>query len=181
LRMARLSERDWLQHGLKTLKNSGYTGLKADLMAKSLGVSRGSFYWHFKDLGAFQISLLDHWQKVTTEQVIEEIEQDQRATRPLENLMNRAFLGASQARLDQAVRLWAQHHPLVARRLQTVDTMRMEYLAKLFKENGLSRTDASRAARFTYAASLGDAQIPSQAWPRLTTEDVMAMTKVLTR
>lgn len=177
--MKRLSELDWLQHGLKTLKTSGYAGLKADLMAKSLGVSRGSFYWHFKDLGAFQIRLLDHWQETTTERVIEEIERNRAARQPLEDLMSRAFLGEALGRLDQAIRLWAQYDPEVARRLLAVDKMRLGYLTQLFEENGLAEKDASRTARFTYAASLGNAQIPNRAWPKFTKADMKILAAVL--
>ena len=47
-----LSARDWLDQGLKTLARSGFTALKAEPLAKAMGVSRGSFYWHFADIGA---------------------------------------------------------------------------------------------------------------------------------
>ena len=44
-----LSVDAWLDHGLRTLTASGVEGLKVERMAKALGVSRGSFYWHFLD------------------------------------------------------------------------------------------------------------------------------------
>ena len=47
-----LSADDWISQGLKALAKSGFTALKADPLAKAMGVSRGSFYWHFADLGA---------------------------------------------------------------------------------------------------------------------------------
>ncbi len=47
-----LSAKDWLDQGLKTLAESGYTALKAEPLAKAMGVSRGSFYWHFADVEA---------------------------------------------------------------------------------------------------------------------------------
>ncbi|MEM8755480.1 MAG: TetR family transcriptional regulator, partial [Pseudomonadota bacterium] len=46
----RLSRDDWLAHALGTLAAEGAPALRADRMAKALGVSRGSFYWHFRDL-----------------------------------------------------------------------------------------------------------------------------------
>jgi AcrR family transcriptional regulator len=46
-----LSATDWLRQGLKTLAQSGFTALKAEPLAKAMGVSRGSFYWHFADIG----------------------------------------------------------------------------------------------------------------------------------
>ena len=48
-----LSADDWISQGLKALAKSGFIALKADPLARAMGVSRGSFYWHFADLGAF--------------------------------------------------------------------------------------------------------------------------------
>ena len=53
-----LSAQDWLDQGLKTLADSGFTALKAEPLAKAMGVSRGSFYWHFADIGAFHAAIL---------------------------------------------------------------------------------------------------------------------------
>src|SRR5689334_18004652 len=47
----RLAAADWVKAGLKALAADGVGALKADLLAKSLGISRGSFYWHFADIG----------------------------------------------------------------------------------------------------------------------------------
>ena len=54
-----LSAKDWLDQGLKTLASRGFTALKAEPLAKAMGVSRGSFYWHFADIGAFHAAILD--------------------------------------------------------------------------------------------------------------------------
>ncbi|MEM8937477.1 MAG: TetR/AcrR family transcriptional regulator [Pseudomonadota bacterium] len=179
--MERLSEEDWLKHGLKTLRTTGYVGLKADLMAKSLGVSRGSFYWHFKDLGDFRARLLDYWRAITTERVIEEIEQNNSSAEPLSTLMVRAFRAQSQAGLDQAVRVWAQFDKTVARRLIAVDKMRLDYLAKLLRNRGLKPEDATATARFIYAASLGDRQIPTKSWPKFTASQIKKIAETLAK
>ena len=65
-----LSAKDWLDQGLKTLARSGFTALKAEPLAKAMGVSRGSFYWHFADIGAFHAAILKHWREVAAEQII---------------------------------------------------------------------------------------------------------------
>jgi AcrR family transcriptional regulator len=65
-----LSAKDWLDQGLKTLAESGFTALKAEPLARAMGVSRGSFYWHFTDIGAFHAALLRHWREIATEQII---------------------------------------------------------------------------------------------------------------
>ena len=51
----------WVEQGLKALATNGFTALKADPLAKLLGVSRGSFYWHFRDVDAFRAAVLARW------------------------------------------------------------------------------------------------------------------------
>src|SRR5206468_10012737 len=69
-----LSAKDWLDQGLRTLAESGFTALKAEPLAKAMGVSRGSFYWHFADIGAFHAALLQHWRQIAAEQIIANLE-----------------------------------------------------------------------------------------------------------
>ena len=69
-----LSAKDWLDQGLKTLAESGFTALKAEPLAKAMGVSRGSFYWHFADIGAFHAAILKHWREIAAEQIIANLE-----------------------------------------------------------------------------------------------------------
>src|SRR5215510_8697431 len=69
-----LSATDWLDEGLRTLAANGFTALKADPLAKQLGVSRGSFYWHFRDVDAFHAALLARWREIATERIIADLE-----------------------------------------------------------------------------------------------------------
>ena len=69
-----LSAQDWVDQGLKALAKSGFTALKADPLAKAMGVSRGSFYWHFADIGAFHAAILARWHEVAAEQIIANLE-----------------------------------------------------------------------------------------------------------
>src|SRR5271166_2476814 len=50
----RLTKEDWIRHGLRTLANEGAHALKVGPMATKLKVSRGSFYWHFRDIPDFR-------------------------------------------------------------------------------------------------------------------------------
>ena len=65
-----LSAKDWLNQGLKTLAESGFTALKAEPLAKAMGVSRGSFYWHFADVEAFHAEVLRYWRDIAAERII---------------------------------------------------------------------------------------------------------------
>src|SRR5215216_75151 len=100
-----LSAKDWLNQGLKTLAERGFTALKAEPMAKAMGVSRGSFYWHFADIGAFHAAILDHWREVAAEQIIANLEAASDHDNPLPLLLRQAF--SARLALENAVRTWA--------------------------------------------------------------------------
>lgn len=70
----RLNRLDWLDHGLRTLASTGTNALKAEPLARSLKVSRGSFYWHFRDIEQFHIELLARWRQRTTADIIARLE-----------------------------------------------------------------------------------------------------------
>ncbi len=105
-----LSAKDWLDQGLKTLAESGFTALKAEPLAKAMGVSRGSFYWHFADIGAFHAAILKHWREVAAEQIIANLEAAADHDNPVSLLLGQAFGG--KLALENAVRSWAAHDPL---------------------------------------------------------------------
>ncbi len=67
----RLSKSDWIAHGLRSLTKDGANALKVGPLAQALKVSRGSFYWHFRDIADFHAQLLQSWQESSTDQVIQ--------------------------------------------------------------------------------------------------------------
>ncbi|MFL6837529.1 MAG: TetR/AcrR family transcriptional regulator, partial [Bradyrhizobium sp.] len=114
-----LSARDWLDQGLKTLAKSGFTALKAEPLAKAMGVSRGSFYWHFADIGAFHAAILKHWRDVAAEQIIANIEAASKDEIPLPLLLRRVF--GERLTLENAVRTWASVDPAARGAVQAID------------------------------------------------------------
>src|SRR5262245_64881043 len=71
----RLAAKDWIDFALKTLAREGFHALKADVLARKLGVSRGSFYWHFTDIDDLHARVIEHWRQIATEAVIADLEQ----------------------------------------------------------------------------------------------------------
>lgn len=177
--MARLTEQDWLTHGLKTLADHGIAGLKAAKMAETLGVSRGSFYWHFEDIHDFEARLLDHWQRLTTDETIRQIDRAANETERLPELMIKAF--RARPELDRAIRVWAGIDESVRAKLRRVDALRIEYLKNLLVAGGLADDQAQYRARFIYASSLGDAAISARAGPAFTTTEIRELAELLSR
>jgi len=156
----RLTKFDWLKHGLRTLANNGPSALKVGPMAAKLNVSRGSFYWHFRDIGDFRSELLRHWQETSTDQIIDAL--DARPCDPdrLRDLLHEAF--GRQPRLDRAVRSWAAHDKDVANIVAAVDDRRITRVARLLIDAGVDNTRAGHRALFLYWAFLGQVAVADQ-------------------
>jgi AcrR family transcriptional regulator len=149
----RLTPSDWIRHGLRTLTSEGANGLKVGPMATALKVSRGSFYWHFRDIADFRTQLLRSWQERTTDRVIRELEAGKAAPDRLRHLMQRAL--DSRRGLDEAVRAWAAVDPDVAAAVASVDARRVAYIAKMLVAAGVDKGRALPRATFLYWAYLG--------------------------
>lgn len=149
----KLTKGDWLAHGLKALSVGGYRSLKVDNMASELGVSRGSFYWHFKDISAFYQELLEFWKQQSTSLVIKELDQSMIVEGRLHELIRRGF--SFNTPLEKAFRFWANQNDAVAALIQEIDAERECYIVKLFKLSGFPEEVAQLRARFLYWAYLG--------------------------
>lgn len=142
----------WVEAGLQALGTGGPDAVRIDPLARALGVTRGSFYWHFADRDALLAELLGEWERAATDEVLDRVERrggDARA-----RLRRAGALTFSEQLLpvDLAVRDWARHDPAVAERLRRVDNRRMDYLRALF---GTFSADADEVeARSTLAFSL---------------------------
>jgi len=150
----RLTKSDWIKHGLRTLANEGANALKVGPMSTKLKVSRGSFYWHFRDIADFRSQILRSWQESSTDQVIQEIAGKAEPDR-LKHLMRRAFV--AKRSLDQAIRSWAAEDEDVAAMVASVDARRVAYIAGLLVDAGVESQKASSRAAFMYWAYLGHA------------------------
>jgi AcrR family transcriptional regulator len=150
---ARTPRSKWIAEGLKAFAAGGPDAVRIELLARTLGVSRGGFYWYFRDRRALLDEMLDRWEQASIEEVVERVEAgggDARAK--LRRLF--ALAGASDELLliDLAGRDWSRREPAVAERLRRMDDRRFEYLRSLFAE--FCRDDEDIEARCMLATSL---------------------------
>ena len=149
-----LSAKDWLDQGLKTLAKGGFTALKAEPLAKAMGVSRGSFYWHFADIGAFHAAILQRWREVAAEQIIANVEAAAKDQNPLTLLLRRVF-GERRLALENAVRTWASVDAAARAAVEAIDQRRLGYVENLMRQSGLPTETARARAQILYWAFLG--------------------------
>ncbi len=121
----------WIEHGLRALAAGGPDAVRIEPLARTLGVTRGGFYWHFDDRRALLDEMLGTWERTTTEEVIERLESGGGgATAKLRRLF--ALTSPSVVMTDLAIRDWSRRDQAVAERLRRVDNRRMDYLRSLF-------------------------------------------------
>ena len=132
----RLSREAWLQQALDVLSREGEGKFRIDAVCAALGVTKGSFYWHFHDRSDFLDAIFAFWVEAYNARVPETTEQHggdaAQRLRYLFNLVTSENLG----RYDVAFDAWSSHEPGMAERVKGVYALRYRYVRSLFRELG---------------------------------------------
>ena len=149
----RLSRESWLQQALDILAENP-EHLRIDELAERLGVSKGSFYWHFEKRSEFVQAMAEYWRDKYTSDVRDEVFSAEDHLREIlkETLIDKV------GRYDLAVRAWARHEPSINPVIREVDKIRLQSLRIIFVKLGFDEADASTRARvFVACHSFEDA------------------------
>ncbi|MDZ4187290.1 MAG: TetR/AcrR family transcriptional regulator [Hydrogenophaga sp.] len=148
-----LSRTDWLEQGLQLLSSEGPQHLKIDNLCKVLGVTKGSFYHHFKHHAAYVSALLEHWKITYTQQLIQAVESIDDPRVRSQRLSELVY--GKDMRPEVAMRAWANSHAEVAATLHAVDAQRMGYMVELAQRMGAADEQAVLLAKMAYAQLVG--------------------------
>ena len=150
----RLCAADWVEAGLAALAQESQTGLRVERLATTLGATKGSFYWHFRDRSELEAAILDVWDERSTKAILAQVAGPERAEdrlRRLGRLVTDAAEPGQLFEIERAIRAWATFDPVVAERVTSVDLERLGAISALFRECGFGRSDADLRARiFAY-------------------------------
>ncbi len=160
-RAPRLSAEDWAQAALDLVAEQGLAAVAVEPLARRLGVTKGSFYWHFPSRDALLQAALERWEMVEQQSVFGSLEV---VPDPRERLRQLFLLVAHEAKshIVYSELLKALDHPAVQPVIQRVSQRRLDYLIASFRQAGLGRTDARHRARLAYAAYVGFLQLSLQ-------------------
>lgn len=123
----------WIDEGLRALGIGGPDAVRVEKLAETLGVTKGGFYWHFEDRPALLEEMLEAWEQLVVDQVIERVEREGGDARArLRRLSAIASSSSDLLKVELAIRDWARRDKTVARRLKRVDNRRMDYMRSLF-------------------------------------------------
>ncbi|MCB1939363.1 MAG: TetR/AcrR family transcriptional regulator [Rhodocyclaceae bacterium] len=155
---AQLDRNAWILAAIELLATGGVSGLRVELLAKHLKVTKGSFYWHFKDRNDLLQAILSTWKEGRIRDVIKQT----RATPGNElNQLHHVIevYSASRSRkgmmIELAVRDWARHDSAAAAVVEAVDTARLNCTRTLFLDCGLPEAEAASRSLLLYAYVFG--------------------------
>ena len=146
----------WIEEGLRALAAGGPDAVRIEPLARALGVTRGGFYWHFDSRRALLEEILETWERVSVDDVIERVESEGGdAKAKLRRLSALAASSDEPLRTDLAVRDWARRERTVADRLRRVDNRRMDYMRSLFGAFCPDADDAEARCMVFYSLWIG--------------------------
>ena len=158
----RLGRQEWINAGFRALTDRGPEGLRVEPIARELGATKGSFYWHFKDLPDLQMSMLAYWELAATHRIIARLEALPRGWPRLDALMHAVNLPHDDqggAGAEAALRAWGRTFAPAGEAVARVDAQRLAFLRDCLTDCGVAMQELP--ALF-YAAHLGLEQLSMQ-------------------
>src|SRR5688500_17162179 len=144
---------------MKALHKGGVDSLRVELLAGDVGITKGSFYHHFRDRGALLDAVIEFWSREMTDAEFERIAALRGGLAARLVALAEDVLEKGMGRYDPAIRAWARSDRKVAAAVAQVDRRRVRALTELFDEAGFSSSEARIRARTFYTFLLGEPQV----------------------
>jgi AcrR family transcriptional regulator len=153
---ANLERQDWIRAAYTVFTQEGVERVRVLTLAEHLGITRGSFYWHFKNRDELLQALIAVWQQKNTGELLAACASSRDFTDRMlaiadcwtnENLFDPA--------LDTAMRNWGTHDPKIGQLVHEEDQKRLAAFQKMFAEHGCGHTEAVIRARVFYFTQVG--------------------------
>jgi len=161
----RVAKDDWTLAALEVIAERGVAGLRVEALARQLGITKGSFYWHFRDRTDLIAAALDLWFRLGTLEIIEQLNQIDDPEQRLRALFSESFGDLVAGPID-ALLIGQVDEPVIGPAVVRATAARLDFLARTFRELGLSKQRAAARARLVYAAYIGTGhlgRVPGQA------------------
>jgi len=155
----RLSREDWIRGALELLITNGVEGVKIVPLAERLGVTSGSFYWHFKTRRELHEALLEYWEREMTDAAMVAAKEfdglpEERIWGLMEQVMSAGF-----ARYDLAIWHWAQSDVAAQAVFQRALEKRFNFSKWMFMEAGFDAIQAEARGRMMVVYMMGESTL----------------------
>lgn len=161
-----LTPADWIDAAMELLIDHGIDAVRVDVLARRIGVTRGSFYWHFRDRDDLLKNLLHAWRDAATEQIIQRFDDAHSDPHKLiKELISLPFRGERAHRaasIELAIRGWARRDAMARQAVDEVDERRISYHSQVFSALGFSIGEARSRAFTLYAYEVAESLLSNQ-------------------
>lgn len=158
-----LTPERWIDAATEVLVDQGIDSVRVDVLAVQLQVTRGSFYWHFRDREDLLRRVLQSWREQATEQLTARLENahpdPREQLRDVISLPMRGLAAQRAARIELAIRAWARRDTMARQFVDEADGARVGYIAQLFSALGFGVVEARWRAFVLYAYVVAESQI----------------------
>lgn len=152
----RLTRADWIAAALKLLAEEGIEAVRVTSLAAGLGVTRGSFYWHFKSRDDLLRALIASWERTNTKALVEAVDACENVVESVLALFETWMKAEPFApRLDSAMRDWARSSKATKKAVERADEKRLRAIAASFERSGFEPREAFIRARILYFTQVG--------------------------
>lgn len=149
-----LDKDDWIRAALFALAEGGVAGVAVEPLAASLGATKGSFYWHFRNRGDLVDQALAAWESDHTDRIIAELAGVDDPIERLRLVMIEAMDDEDSGPIDVEL-LAAARDPLIAEVVARVQVKRLAFLERCFLDLGFAPAESRHRGRLAYSAYLG--------------------------
>ena len=173
----------WIEAGLKEIGRSGVEGVRVEVLAAHLGITKGGFYRRFKDRRALLDALLENWTGGRVAAVEAQTRLAGADARERLKSVIRLYserLNPQGMAIELAIRQWARSDKAAAAAVASVDAARLQNVAQLYRQLGLSADNAQARAVLFYAFIFGQSLLVLDESPRKRTSLTTACADLLT-
>jgi AcrR family transcriptional regulator len=157
---SRLSRADWIEGALHALAEGGLPALGVEALAERLGVTKGSFYWHFSDSEELLRSVVQRWEELAVDRVMTDLVELKRPCDVIRRIIEQTVtIEDPQRRLRYRVEVvavaLAEWHSVFRPAYVRISERRLSGLCMLYLATGLDPDEATRLGRMAYITLLG--------------------------
>jgi AcrR family transcriptional regulator len=178
-----LTPERWIDAATEVLADQGIDSVRVDSLARALKVTRGSFYWHFRDRDDLLRAVLQAWRTQATVQLTRRLKSARDDPRDqIRDLISLPFRGraaARAARIELAIRAWARCDDMARAFVDEADAARIGYIAQVFSSLGFSISEARTRAFLLYSYELAESLLASQGTASQRTERAQLVERLI--
>lgn len=159
----------WIEAGLAEMASHGIDGVRVEVLAKNLGVTKGGFYRRFKDRAALLDGILRRWSAGRIAAIEAQTSLDGTTARERLRTLIRLYserMNTEGMAVELAIRQWARSDAAAAEAVAGVDAARLKNVAHLYRATGLTTDEADAQAFLFYCFIFGQSLLFLERGPR---------------